>query len=90
MKKVVYKYKLQITKVIQEVVLPLGAQILCIKMQNDELCMWALVDPDQTCDEVVKIRCAGTGHMIEEDVEDYIDTVMLLDGALVFHFFKVK
>lgn len=90
MKKVVYKYKLQITKVIQEVILPLGAQILCIKMQNDELCMWALVDPDQTYNEVVKIRCAGTGHMIEEDVEDYIDTVMLLDGALVFHFFKVK
>ena len=89
MKKVVYKYKLQITKVIQEVVLPLGAQILCIKMQNDELCMWALVDPGQTYNEVVKIRCAGTGHEITEDVE-YIDTVMLLDGELVFHFFKVK
>ena len=89
MKKVVYKYKLQITKVIQEVVLPLGAQILCIKMQNDELCMWALVDPDQTYNEVVKIRCAGTGHEITEDVE-YIDTVMLLDGELAFHFFKVK
>lgn len=89
MKKVVYKYKLQINKVIQEVVLPLGAQILCIKMQNDELCMWALVDPDQTYNEVVKIRCAGTGHEITEDVE-YIDTVMLLDGELVFHFFKVK
>ena len=89
MKKVVYKYKLQITKVIQEVVLPLGAQILCIKMQNDELCMWALVDPDQTYNEVVKIRCADTGHEITEDVE-YIDTVMLLDGELVFHFFKVK
>lgn len=89
MKKAVYKYKLQITKVIQEVVLPLGAQILCIKMQNDELCMWALVDPDQTYNEVVKIRCAGTGHEITEDVE-YIDTVMLLDGELVFHFFKVK
>ena len=89
MKKVVYKYKLQITKVIQEVILPLGAQILCIKMQNDELCMWALVDPDQTFNEVVKIRCAGTGHEITEDVE-YIDTVMLLDGELVFHFFKVK
>ena len=89
MKKVVYKYKLQITKVIQEVVLPLGAQILCIKMQNDELCMWALVDPDQTYNEVVKIRCADTGHEITEDVE-YIDTVMLLDRELVFHFFKVK
>lgn len=89
MKKVVYKYKLQLTKVIQEVVLPLGAQILCIKMQNDELCMWALVDPDQTYNEVVKIRCAGTGHEITEDAE-YIDTVMLLDGELVFHFFKVK
>ena len=89
MKKVVYKYKLQLTKDIQEVVLPQGAQILCIKIQNDELCMWALVDPDQTYNEVVKIRCAGTGHEITEDVE-YIDTVVLLDGELVFHFFKVK
>ena len=89
MKKVVYKYKLQLTKDTQEVVLPQGAQILCIRMQNDELCMWALVDPDQIYNEVVKIRCAGTGHEITEDVE-YIDTVMLLDGELVFHFFKVK
>lgn len=90
MKKVVYKYKLQLTKDTQEVILPQGAQILCIKMQNDDLCMWALIDPDQTYNEVVKIRCAGTGHVVEEDIECYIDTVMLLDGALVFHFFKVK
>lgn len=87
MKKVVYKYKLQVAD-IQQVILPAGAQILCIKMQNGEVCLWALVNPEEKYDEAVKIRCAGTGHLITENVE-YIDTVMMLDGALVFHFFKV-
>lgn len=87
MKKTVYKYPLQVAD-IQEVSLPAGSQILCIKMQDGDVCMWALVNPEETSTETVKIRCAGTGHPITENVE-YIDTIMLLDGKLVFHFFKV-
>ena len=88
MKQTVYKYPLIVDDV-QTVTLPVGAKIICIKEQHGDLCLWALVDPNETRTEAVKIRCAGTGHPIEEDVE-YIDTVMLRSGYLVFHFFRIK
>ena len=85
--KTVYKYPLKIDDY-QQVTLPAGAKILCIKVQHGIPCLWALIDKEQTCEETLTIRCAGTGHDIKDNVE-YIDTVMLVGGALVFHFFKV-
>ena len=77
----VYKYPLVIADY-QNVDLPKGAQILCIKEQHGKICLWALVNPDETETETIKIRCAGTGHTIKESVE-YNETI-------VFHFFKIK
>ena len=85
--KAVFKYTLKIDDY-QQVFLPMDAKILCIKVQNETPCLWALIDKEQTYDEAVTIRCAGTGHDIKDDVE-YIDTIMIAGGALVFHFFKV-
>ena len=85
--KTVYKYPLKIDDY-QKVNLPMGAKILCIKVQNGIPCLWALIDKEQTYDEAVTIRCAGTGHDIKDEVE-YIDTIMVAGGALVFHLFKV-
>lgn len=87
--KKVFKYPLSIVD-LQTVTLPIGAKILCIKLQNEEPCLWALVDPSLDEKETVNIRCAGTGHPIDEEIEEYIDTVILMNGRLVFHFFKVK
>lgn len=88
MKQAVYKYQIKITDY-QDVTLHKGAKILCIKNQTGKICIWALVNPDETEQETIKLRCAGTGHLIEEDVE-YIDTVFVYNGDLVFHFFKIK
>lgn len=85
--KAVYKYPLKIDDY-QQVILPEYAKILCIKVQNGTPCLWALIDKEQAYDKIVTIRCAGTGHDIKDEVE-YIDTIMVADGALVFHFFKV-
>lgn len=84
--KTVYKYPLGVADY-QLIVLPVGAKILCVKMQRGVACLWALVDKEQTQKESVTIRIAGTGHDIEEDVE-YIDTIMVAGGEMVFHFFK--
>ena len=87
--KTVYKYPLSITdtKVIQ---MPKGAEILTVQFNDwSGLCLWALVDPSQEL-ENVKIRIAGTGHAIEEDIVKYIGTFQLQGGALVFHAFVVK
>lgn len=85
--KTVYKYRLN-TDAYQYIVLPVGAKLLCVKMQAETPFLWALIDKEQTHNEMVAIRCAGTGHDIKDDVE-YIDTIMVAGGLLVFHFFKV-
>ena len=88
MKQTVYKYPLRITD-IQKVSLPKGAKILCIKNQKEVICLWALVNPDETEFEDAVLRCVGTGHPIEEPIEEYIDSVLVYGGSLVFHFFKL-
>lgn len=86
--KTVYKYKLMIDD-LQSVNLPKGAKPLCVKVQNNVPCLWALVDPNETEVEPIGIRIAGTGHPINEDVKDYLGTAIMYDGNLVFHFFTV-
>ena len=87
--KMVYKYLLGITDV-QTIQMPKGAKILTVQVQSAYgPCVWALVDPSQEL-ENVKIRIAGTGHHIKEDIVKYIGTFQLQGGALVFHAFVVK
>lgn len=86
--KKVFKYKLEVAD-LQSVTLPKGAKPLCVKLQNGTLCLWALVDLNEVEKETVTIRCAGTGHPIEEDVKDYLGTEIMYGGSLVFHFFTI-
>lgn len=89
--KKVFKYPL-IVDDMQTVELPKGSKVLHINKQggDERLYLWALVDPEESETEGVRIRCAGTGHPIEEDGLEYVSTVFMLDGALVFHFFVVN
>lgn len=87
--KTVYKYRLDTTDV-QIIQMPKGAEILTVQFNDwSGLCLWALVDPTQEL-ENVKIRIAGTGHHIEEDIMKYIGTLQLQGGALVFHAFVIN
>lgn len=80
----------------QELSVPRGAQLLRVDVQTgpyraveqSTLCLWALVKPDA---ETVQrtFRIAGTGHPIEDSPLEYIDTVVLDGGTLVFHVFEV-
>ena len=45
MSKVVYKYHLAVEDM-QRVVLPKEAEILCVQVVADQLCLYAIVDPD--------------------------------------------
>lgn len=86
--KTIYKYPLEAVDA-QRVTLPANSKLLCIKLQNGTPCLWALVDPNETYSEGIDIRCAGTGHNIEEENLEYIDTVLMYNDRLVFHFFKI-
>lgn len=86
--KAVWKYPLPIIDNV-EISIPKGSKILCVKTQKNDLCLWALVNPDENETESVKLRIAGTGHPIEEENLEYIDTVLMYEDNFVIHIFKI-
>jgi len=86
--KTIWKFPLPIK---DEVALkaPAGARWLSLQMQGDTACLWAVVN-DTRPEVVYRFRIFGTGHPMPEDVGEYIGTVQLLGGSLVFHLFYVS
>ena len=83
----VFKYEIPVADE-SFVRLPLGAQILSVGQQNDQMFLWALVNPDEQRTERRNLRVAGTGHELTEVKElKFIGTVHIY-GALVFHVFE--
>lgn len=66
--------------------MPLGAKPLSAQVQNEQPQLWALVDTDN--DHVDhRFYTIGTGHPFPQDAGEFIDTIQLLGGQLVFHIF---
>ena len=79
----VYKYQLPIDDRAR-VLMPSGAELLCVAMQHGRVTVWARVDPSATM-VTRQFRVAGTGHPGVEG--SYIGTVF--PGPLVFHVFDL-
>jgi hypothetical protein len=71
-----------------DLLVPFGAQVLCVQNQHDRPCIWFTVDPDQS--RVYRhFHWAGTGHrLLQNVVLQYIGSVQMLQGDLVFHLFE--
>lgn len=82
----VFKYVLPITDHVT-IQIEQAADILTAQMQGADLCLWALVDPEMP-KLPMHFRIAGTGHAIKEDSLEYISTIQLDGGALIFHIFR--
>jgi len=82
----VYKYPLAIQQS-QFVTVPLGAEFLTAQAQHEGICLWALVTPSQK-EERRFIEVFGTGHTMPPASRDYIGTVQLEGGSLIFHVFE--
>lgn len=85
--KTIYKYKLQTTDE-QQILMPKGAEILTVQLQDGEPQLWALVE---TNNQPTKryIEIFGTGNpIIGIGPRKYIATYQLRGGALVFHVFE--
>ncbi len=90
MNKTIYKYSLAV-KDFQDVLLPIGAEILTVQVQGENACMWALVNPNETQKENRNIEIFGTGHPIGYGMgisRKYISTFQMHGGQLVFHAFE--
>lgn len=80
----IYKYPLGPINDSYIVSLPVGAQILTAAIQNDNLTIWARVDPEMEATNNRIVRVYGTGHPIDKH-DAYINTVF--DGPFVWHVF---
>lgn len=85
--KTVHKFTIPIEDV-AGVEMPGGAEILHVGVQRGVVCCWALID---TANKKVRrvFRVAGTGHPIEKNHGEFVGTVILAGGDLVFHIFDL-
>jgi len=95
----VLKYDLPMTSAPGEVtpiMLPAGSKILKVAEQGidpllgPQLFIWALVDPDETLQELRYVITAGTGHAIELTTLsskdwDFKDSILCIGGRFVMH-----
>jgi hypothetical protein len=81
--KKIYKYDLEITDE-QFLELPAQAKVLSIGIQNNQLKLWALVNPDNFSTKH-RVTIFGTGEPIQEVPIQLLGTVFIRD--LAFHVF---
>lgn len=84
----IWKFAVPITDR-QTIDMPQGAQVLSVQMQDDDPCVWALVDPDKPL-EPRQFRWYGTGHPFDIRQHRFVGTVQITTDwrALVFHLFE--
>ena len=83
----IWKYELKTTDV-QEISMPVGAQLLCVQLQWCMPCLWALVDVNAP-KEKREIRIYGTGNPLPLEPGWYVGTYQSLDGCLIWHVFDL-
>lgn len=87
----IYKYTLE-AKESTILELPLLAQIISATHQNGNIVIYAVVDTEQIETTSYDFRTYGTGHKIHVHLSEYqfLNTVNMYDGDLVFHVFHKK
>jgi hypothetical protein len=82
----IWKYPLVVVDE-QTVQMPAMATMLCVQLQQESPCLWALVDEINPKTQR-RILIRGTGHDASGIVGyRYIGTFQMLEGRLVFHVF---
>jgi hypothetical protein len=85
--KTIWKFTLSMTES-QVILMPEGAAILSVQAQHNRVCLWALVVPNKPREKRV-FRIFATGQPYAEE-GNYIGTVQIDDGSLVWHVFEVE
>lgn len=84
--KQVWKYK--INPADGRIEMPVGAKVLSVAFQGQDLCLWALVDPGVTIKKERYFAVFGTGHDIYDDAGFQFLGTAFVDN-LVFHVFEI-
>lgn len=86
--KTIWKFPLEVRDR-QTIAMPAGGRVLSVQVQQDQLCLWALVDPAERVENRT-VRIVGTGNPFEgtEDGLDYVGTVQV--PPFVWHVFVLR
>ena len=82
----IWKAELQPADV-QQVMVPMGAEMLCAREQFDKICVWYRCDPS-AAKEPRTIAIVGTGNPAPGAEGRYLGTASLHGGNLMFHVFE--
>ncbi|MFX1364422.1 MAG: hypothetical protein ACFE9Y_05785 [Promethearchaeota archaeon] len=84
----IWKYPINTQEVNFALEMPEGAKLLTFDVQKEIPTLWALVNSNKKYEKRF-FRFVGTGDTIEEEVNlDYIGTIQMADGKLIFHLFE--
>lgn len=96
MSKTIYKYPIESFDY-QTIQLPEGAKVINADMQNNKVCLWALVDTEnaeQDYTSTVNVYAFMTGQLIIDNMEDlrHIKTLLLdsYKAQIVIHIYIDK
>ena len=82
----IYKYPLRLTEK-QNVLIPLHSRLISVKSINDQLYLYAMIDPEQTRTDNVEILIYGTGHVFDSLLSfNHLETVV--EHGFVWHVFR--
>lgn len=83
----IFKYILPLNPVFT-IEIPIGAEFLCLQLQNSEPCLWLKVNQDKHL-ERVQFYWIMTGEEFNEElVGKYRGTLQFNDGKLILHLFE--
>lgn len=85
---VVWKYPIELTDDIIKLSLPQASQILDVDVQYNSINMWVKHESDNI-KENRYFKWFGTGQPIDMTNLEFVKTLILHDGQLVFHLFEV-
>lgn len=66
--------------------LPQGARVLSVELQDEQPCLWAMVNAEST-EELRRFALVGTGHLLPNGISTYIATFQ--QPPFVWHLFEL-
>lgn len=87
---IVFKYKIEPHGNETKLSLPFGAQVLRVEIQNNEVCLWALVDQNPNSFQQRSFAFFGTGQKIPPGNNMvFINTFFTDEKTFVYHAFEI-
>ena len=85
----IWKFTLPVRAEPTMLAMPIGAQVLSVQTQQEEVRLWALVDPAEDREER-RFLVVATGQSFDPRGKTYLGTVQTGGGMRVFHIWEIE